>query len=151
MGKQLTYGIPARYHVVLVEWLGGLFFDGRRSFARDSFTGHSSLYCGESRGEYILYLSVIKSPLSAHLPAWQVSLSSHPDKDFATVVMDLVHVITHITFIVFILRLWYALHLRQLRLHYMEVYLGQVEVNKSGVFSRQKCMWTSHAVLFFAC
>ena len=33
-------------------------------------------------------LSVIKSPLSAHLPAWQANLSSHPDKDFATVVMD---------------------------------------------------------------
>ena len=34
------------------------------------------------------YLSIIKSPLSAHLPAWQASLSSHPDKDFATVVTD---------------------------------------------------------------
>ena len=33
-------------------------------------------------------LSVIKLPLSSHLPAWQASLSSHPDKDFATVVMD---------------------------------------------------------------
>ena len=33
-------------------------------------------------------LSIIKLPLSAHLPAWQASLSSHPDKEFATVVMD---------------------------------------------------------------
>ena len=33
-------------------------------------------------------LSVMKSPLSARLPAWQASLSSHPDKDFATVVME---------------------------------------------------------------
>ena len=33
-------------------------------------------------------LSVIKSSLSAHLLACQASLSSHPDKDFATVEMD---------------------------------------------------------------
>ena len=31
MGKQLTYGIPARYRVVLVEHLGGLFCDGSHS------------------------------------------------------------------------------------------------------------------------
>ena len=37
MGKQLTYRIPARYRVVLVERLGGLFFDGRRSCTEDSF------------------------------------------------------------------------------------------------------------------
>ena len=46
-GKQLTYGIPARYRVVLVEHLGGLFFDGRCSCAGDSFAGHSGLYRGE--------------------------------------------------------------------------------------------------------
>ena len=28
MGEWLTYGILARYRVVLVERLGGLFFDG---------------------------------------------------------------------------------------------------------------------------
>ena len=43
MGEQLTYGIPARYCVVLVECLGGFFFDGRRSCAKDSFAGHSGL------------------------------------------------------------------------------------------------------------
>ena len=48
MGKQLTYGILARYHVVLVERLGGLFFNGRRSCAGDSFAGHSGLYRSES-------------------------------------------------------------------------------------------------------
>ena len=30
VGERLTYGIPARYRVILVERLGGLFFDGRR-------------------------------------------------------------------------------------------------------------------------
>ena len=48
MGERLTNGIPARYCVVLVERLGGLFFNGRRSLGRDTFTGHSGLYCGES-------------------------------------------------------------------------------------------------------
>ena len=48
MGKWLMYGIPVRYHVILVEHLGGLFFDGRRSGAGDSFTGYSFLYCNES-------------------------------------------------------------------------------------------------------
>ena len=28
MGERLTYGIPARYCMVLMERLGGLFFDG---------------------------------------------------------------------------------------------------------------------------
>ena len=41
VGERLTYGIPARYRVVLVERLGGLFFDGRRSSAADSFAGRS--------------------------------------------------------------------------------------------------------------
>ena len=36
MGERLTYGIPARYRVVLVERLGGLFFAGRRSCTEDS-------------------------------------------------------------------------------------------------------------------
>ena len=31
MGERLTYGIPARYRVVLIQHLGGFFFDGRRS------------------------------------------------------------------------------------------------------------------------
>ena len=50
MGERLTYGIPARYCVVLVERLGGLFFAGRRSCIEVSFAGHSGLYCGD--GEY---------------------------------------------------------------------------------------------------
>ena len=37
VGKRLTYGIPARYRVVLVERLGGLFFDRGRSCAGGSF------------------------------------------------------------------------------------------------------------------
>ena len=55
MGERLTYGIPARYRVVLVERLGGLFFDGRRSCVGDSFAGHSGLYCGESLVVSILF------------------------------------------------------------------------------------------------
>ena len=48
MGERLTYRIPDRYRVVLVEHLGGLFFDSRRSCTKDSFVGRSGLYCGES-------------------------------------------------------------------------------------------------------
>ena len=48
MGEWLMYGIPARYPVVLVERLGGLFFDSRRFCTKDSFVGHSGLYHGES-------------------------------------------------------------------------------------------------------
>ena len=55
MGKRLTYGILARYRVVLVEHLGGLFFDGERSCAGDSFAGHSGLYCCESLVVSILF------------------------------------------------------------------------------------------------
>ena len=47
MGERLTYGIPVRYRVVLVERLGGLFFDGRHSCTKDSFAGHLGLYCGD--------------------------------------------------------------------------------------------------------
>ena len=50
MGERLTYGIPARYRVVLVERLGGLFFDGRCSCAEDSSFG--SVPRRVSRGEY---------------------------------------------------------------------------------------------------
>ena len=48
MGEQLTYEIPACYRVILVERLGGLFFDGRRSCTKDSFVGRLGLYHGES-------------------------------------------------------------------------------------------------------
>ena len=48
MGERLTYGILARYPVVLVKRLGGLFFDGRRFCTEDSFVGRSGLYRGES-------------------------------------------------------------------------------------------------------
>ena len=41
-------GIPARYRVILVERLGGLFCDSRHSCAGDSFAGHSGLYHSES-------------------------------------------------------------------------------------------------------
>ena len=47
MGERLTYGVPVRYRVVLVERLGGLFFNGRRSCTEDSFAGHSGLYFGD--------------------------------------------------------------------------------------------------------
>ena len=43
MGERLTYGILARYRVVLVERLGGLFFAGRRSYTED----YSGLYCSD--------------------------------------------------------------------------------------------------------
>ena len=43
MGEQLMYRNLARYRVVLVERLGGLFFNGRCSCAEDSFAGHSGL------------------------------------------------------------------------------------------------------------
>ena len=48
MGKRLTYGILARYPVILVKRLGGLFFNSRRFCTEDSFVGHSGLYRGES-------------------------------------------------------------------------------------------------------
>ena len=48
VSERLTYGIPARYRVVLVERLRGLFFNGRHSCAGDSFAHHSGLYHGES-------------------------------------------------------------------------------------------------------
>ena len=48
MGERLTYGIPACYRVVLVECLGGFFFNGRRSCTEDSFVGRSGLYHSES-------------------------------------------------------------------------------------------------------
>ena len=47
MGEWLMYGIPARYCVILVERLGSLFFDSRRSCTEDSFAGRSGLYHGE--------------------------------------------------------------------------------------------------------
>ena len=40
--------ILACSRVVLVEHLGGLFFNGRHSCAGDSFAGHSGLYRSES-------------------------------------------------------------------------------------------------------
>ena len=47
MGEQITYGILAHCHV-LVECLGGLFFDGRCSCTRDSFPGYWASYRGDS-------------------------------------------------------------------------------------------------------
>ena len=48
MGKWLTHKIPACYCVVLVERLGGLFLDGRRSCTRESFAGYSGSYRADS-------------------------------------------------------------------------------------------------------
>ena len=63
MGERLTYGIVARYPVVLVERLGGLFFDGRRSCTEDSFVVHSGLYHGESLVvNESIYLWLTRSP-----------------------------------------------------------------------------------------
>ena len=55
MGERLTYGILARYRVVLVERLGGLFFAGRRSCTEDN----SGLYCGDHLTVSIISLCVI--------------------------------------------------------------------------------------------
>ena len=56
MGERLTYGIPSRYHVVLMERLGGLFFDGGRSCVGDSFRwSFGSVSLRVSRGEYRPY------------------------------------------------------------------------------------------------
>ena len=43
MGERLMYGILARYPVVSVERLGGLFFNGWRTCTEDSFVGRSDL------------------------------------------------------------------------------------------------------------
>ena len=43
MGERLTYGILARYRVILVERLGGLFSAGRCSCTEDN----SGLYYGD--------------------------------------------------------------------------------------------------------
>ena len=62
IGERLTYGIPARYRVVLMERLGGLFFDGGRSCVGDSFRwsfGPVSLRV--SRGEYTFFVCGIRS------------------------------------------------------------------------------------------
>ena len=62
MGEQLTYGIPARYRVVLMERLGGLFFDGGRSCVEDSFRwSFGSVPLRVSRGEYTFFVCVIRS------------------------------------------------------------------------------------------
>ena len=56
MGERLTYGIPARYRVVLMERLGGLFFDGGRSCVGDSFRwSFGSVSLRVSRGEYTFF------------------------------------------------------------------------------------------------
>ena len=52
MGERLTYGITACYRVVLMERLGGLFFDGGHSCVRDSFRWSFGsvplrVFCGE--------------------------------------------------------------------------------------------------------
>ena len=55
MGERLTYKILARYRVVLMERLGGLFFDGGRSCVGDSFRWSlGSVPLRVSRGEYMV-------------------------------------------------------------------------------------------------
>ena len=62
MGEQLTYGILARYHVVLMERLGGLFFDGGRSCVGDSFRwSFGSVLLRVSRGEYTFFVQGLSS------------------------------------------------------------------------------------------
>ena len=59
MGKRLTYGIPARYRVVLMERLGGLLFDSGRSCVGDSFRwSFGSVSLRVSRGEYTFFFCV---------------------------------------------------------------------------------------------
>ena len=60
IGKRLTYRIPTCYRVVLVERLGGLFFDGGCSCAGDSFAGHSGLYHCESLVVSILRDNILR-------------------------------------------------------------------------------------------
>ena len=48
MVEWLNYEILARYRVILVEHLGGLFFGGRRSCTEDSVVGRSGLYRSRS-------------------------------------------------------------------------------------------------------
>ena len=53
MSERLAYGIPAHYRVVLMERLGGLFFDGGRSCTGDSFHwSFGSVSLRVCRGEY---------------------------------------------------------------------------------------------------
>ena len=53
MGERLTYGILACYRVVLMERLGGLFFDGGCSCVGDSFRwSFGFVPLRVSRGEY---------------------------------------------------------------------------------------------------
>ena len=60
MGKRLTYGIPARYRVVLMERLEGLFFDGGRSCVGDPFRwSFGSVPLRVSRGEYTFFVCEI--------------------------------------------------------------------------------------------
>ena len=62
MGERLTYGIPARYRVVLMERLGGLFFDGGRSCVGDSFRwSFGSVSLRVSHGEYTFFVRGIRS------------------------------------------------------------------------------------------
>ena len=70
MGERLMYRIPARYRVVLVERLGGLFFDSRRSCTKDSFAGRSSLYRGESLVVCILWVRLSQSALNRSRLPW---------------------------------------------------------------------------------
>ena len=62
MGERLTYGIPARYRVVLMERLGVLFFDGGRSCVGDSFRwSFGSVPLRVCRGEYTFFVCEIQS------------------------------------------------------------------------------------------
>ena len=66
MSKRLTYGIPARYRVILMERLGGLFFDGGCSCVGVFFAGHSGLYCCKSLVVSMLFLHGNEIPSIPH-------------------------------------------------------------------------------------
>ena len=53
--ERFTYGIPARYCVILMEHLGGLFFNGGAPVPEILFAGHSGLYHCESLVVSILF------------------------------------------------------------------------------------------------
>ena len=80
MGERLMNGIPARYRVILVEHLGSLFFDGRRSCTEGSFAGLSGLYCGDFLT--VVYLYTIQCHL-AYLPNHLSPLSQLSDIEHA--------------------------------------------------------------------
>ena len=88
MGERLTYGILARYRV-LVERLGGLFFAGRRSCTED----YSGLYCGD-----YLTVSVI-SCLCVILDTQLLNMQVQIKSVVLEIKMFLIHVLQKFSFL----------------------------------------------------